>query len=71
MPLTATLYIDQPPTVDWSDGRVHFCVTTGDISYTRVLTRHAAVGLYMALQRELAKQEGVSPRELCLRIADG
>jgi len=69
MSLTATLHIDQPPTARWVDDRMHIYITTGDLSFTRVLTRHAAVGLFMELQRELAKQEGISPRELCLRIA--
>lgn len=71
MSLTAEIHIDKPPRAFWRDDRMHFEITSGDISFTRILTRHAAVGLFMELQRELAKQEGVSPRELCLRIADG
>lgn len=70
MPLTAELHIQQPPTARWVDDRMHIYITTGEVSFTRVLTRHAAVGLFMELQRELARDEGISPRELCLRIAD-
>jgi hypothetical protein len=69
MPITATLHINQPPTVQWIDDRMHIHITTGEISFTRVLTRHAAVGLFMELQRELARDEGISPQEMCLRIA--
>lgn len=70
MPLTATLHIDQPPTARWVDDRMHIHITTGEVSFTRVLTRHAAVGLFMELQRELAKAKGISPLELCMLIAD-
>ncbi len=71
MPSTADIHIDEPPTVEWKDGRMHFHVTTGGVSYTRILTRYASVGLYMGLQEELAKDAGITPRELCLRIAEG
>jgi len=69
MPITAELHIDQPPTAEWREDRMRIKVTTGDVSYVRVLTRHAAVGLLMELQRELAKQDNISPRELCERVA--
>jgi len=70
MPLTAELHIQQPPTARWVDDRMHIHIRTGDLAFTRILTRHAAVGLFMELQRELAREEGITPRELCLRIAD-
>ena len=69
MSLTATLHIDQPPRAEWRDDRMYIYIETGDLHFTRILTRHAAVGLFMELQRELAREEDISPRELCMRIA--
>lgn len=69
MSITATLHIDTPPTAVWRDDRMHIHITTNDISFTRVLTRHAAVGLLQELQRELAKSEGIGQQELCERLA--
>ncbi|MAC89682.1 hypothetical protein [Maricaulis sp.] len=69
MPLTATLHIDQPPTAEWRDDRMHIQITCGDISFTRILTRYAAVGLLQGLQRELARSEGIGQQELCERLA--
>jgi hypothetical protein len=70
MPLTATLHIDQPPSAEWRDDRMHIQITTGDLSFTRVLTRYAAVGLLRELHRELAKSEGISQMELCMWLAE-
>jgi|GEM_PF-6229498 len=69
MPLTATLHIDQPPTAEWRDDRMHIQITCGDISFTRILTRYAAVGLLRELHRELAVVANITPTELCLRLA--
>jgi len=69
MPITATLHIDQPPTAVWRDDRMHIHITCGDLNFTRILTRYAAVGLFKSLQRELARDAGVSPVELCERLA--
>lgn len=70
MSITAPLHIDQPPRAEWRDDRMDLYIETGDLHFTRILTRHAAVGLLMELQRELAKQDGISPQELCECIAD-
>ena len=70
MSITATLHIDTPPAVEWRDDRMHIQVESGDIRFTRVLTRYAAVGLLRELHRELAKSEGISQMELCMWLAD-
>lgn len=70
MPLTAELHIKQPPIPEWRDNRMYIQIQCGDLIFTRVLTRHAAQGLCEGLQRELARAADITPRELCMRLAD-
>jgi len=63
--INAVLFIDTPPICRWLGDRMEFEVKTGDLSYRRVLSRHAAVGLFMALKQALAESEGIAPLDLC------
>ena len=66
--IRATLYIDTPPVCRWCCDRMEIDITSGDLSFKRILTRHAAVGLSLALRRELADVEGVPPIDLCRHL---
>lgn len=63
-------FINTPPVVKNHGDWFEITAKSGKAALPSTWTRHAIVGLYMALQQELARDEGVTPRELCLRIAD-
>lgn len=63
-------FIDTPPEVKNLGDRFEITAVSGKVTLPAVLSRHAAVGFFMALQKALAEDAGISPQELCLRIAE-
>lgn len=70
MPLTATLHIDQPPSAEWRDDRMHMDIQCGEIRFKRILTRHVAEALAASLLRELARSAGISVQQMRARLAN-
>ena len=67
----AKIFVERPPAARWRGDRLELTIGSGCAEVPVVLTRHAAVGLLAALQRELAEGQRVTPSELVERIARG
>lgn len=53
------LFIEHPPLVEWLGDRFEITVESGGAEITLVLTRHAGVGAFTGLRREILVSERV------------
>jgi|GEM_PF-4174339 len=53
------LFIEHPPLVEWLGDRFEITFESGGQEFTHVLTRHAAVGLFSNLRREILSCERI------------